>query len=176
MELEQNDVFDGAWLGSADPNDILLEVEYEASVGSTPKVDVIQRAPPTDSVPYTSQQPCTNAESPHSQALGQYAAPKTDTEIISVRDKGIPEKNQQDTKYCTKQWDEWRQHRMKATCVTIAELHLLSSKELAYWLTHFIQKEVWWRVHTTQHLLWSYEAATVIWTSQYRLIQRPRFL
>ena len=119
MELEQNDVFDiCAWLGSPDPNDSLLEatsLEYEASVGSTPKVDVIRRAPPTDSVPSTLQQPCTNAEPPHSQALGRYAAPKTDAEIISAREKGIPEKTNEDTKYCTKLWDEWRQHRKKTT-------------------------------------------------------------
>ena len=68
----------------------------------------------------------------------RFAPPKTEAEIIMARKAGIPKRTQQDTKYCTKVWDEWRQHRQQTTGVQIRSLHLLPPTELAHWLTRFV--------------------------------------
>ena len=68
----------------------------------------------------------------------RFAPPKTEAEIIMARKTGIPKRTQQDTKYCTKVWDEWRQHRQQTTGVQIRPLDLLSPTELAHWLTRFV--------------------------------------
>ena len=151
--MEVYDFFDSEirdWLGTPDFTDDVdalheaASVEYESCVGSTQHAthtDFV-RGPPTTSshahVPSCSHPrfyeplPPTQDTNAPSSSHSRYAPPKTDAEIASAREKGVPQKTKQDTKYCTKLWDEWRQHRMQTTGVIIAELHLLPLNELAY--------------------------------------------
>ena len=72
-----------------------------------------QRAPrlpaPPSRVPTSSSLPCT-----------RFAPPKTDVEIAREREKGIPKKTLEDTKYCLKLWEEWRRHRQQTTYILSA--------------------------------------------------------
>ena len=53
------------------------------------------------------------------------ATPKTNEEIQHARKEGIPQRTQQDTKYCVQLWKEWRVHRQ-------------GSVGEARWLTYFV--------------------------------------
>ncbi len=68
----------------------------------------------------------------------RFAPPKTDAEIANERQKGIPKKTQEDTKYCLNIWVEWRKHRQQTTGDTIATLQEMTRDELQHWLTRFI--------------------------------------
>ena len=95
----------------------------------------------TDSSPsHILARPLTNppANSSSTSINGsRFAPPKTEAEIIIARKTGIPKRTQQDTKYCTKVWDKWRQHRQQTTGVQIKSLDLPPT-ELAHWLTRFV--------------------------------------
>ena len=86
----------------------------------------------TDDAPVPGTSPSLPSSSATSSSRCRFAPPKT------AREAGIPHKTEQDTRYCKKVWDQWREHRMKTTGVNIAPLHHLSLAELAHWLTNFI--------------------------------------
>ena len=48
-----------------------------------------------------------------SQSHSCFAPPKTDTEILCAREAGIPFKTKEDTKYCVRVWEDWREHRQQ---------------------------------------------------------------
>ena len=43
--------------------------------------------------------------------ISRFAKPKTEQEILQARAQGVPNKTIQDTKYCVRVWEAWRDHR-----------------------------------------------------------------
>ena len=68
----------------------------------------------------------------------RFAPPKTTEEIVRAREKGIPKRTQQDTKYCVNIWDEWREYRRRSTGIVIAPLQQLPPHQLNEFLTMFV--------------------------------------
>lgn len=68
----------------------------------------------------------------------RYAPPKTDQEVIDARQRAVPKKTQEDTKYCYKLFYEWSIARQKATGETIGKLCEMSDSEIQHWMTRFI--------------------------------------
>ena len=68
----------------------------------------------------------------------RFATPKTNDEIVEARRQGIPKRTQQDTEYCKRLWEEWRNHRNTTTGENISPLIDLSESQLNHWLTCFI--------------------------------------
>ena len=71
---------------------------------------------------------------PHSR----FATPKRAEEVMDARLKGIPKRTQQDTQYCLKLWEEWRQHRQGATGEIIAPITAMQDNQLSHWLSCFV--------------------------------------
>ena len=68
----------------------------------------------------------------------RFAPPKTDEEIAQERQKGIPKRTLQDTKYCVTLWDEWRKSRQHSTGEEVDAIEKLTEEQLDHWLTRFI--------------------------------------
>lgn len=74
------------------------------------------------------------------QNITRYAQAKTDDQVLLARKSSVPEKTQQDTKWCVRLWDEWAEHRNSqmpdkqiATPITAIPLG-----DLSYWLERFV--------------------------------------
>ena len=67
-----------------------------------------------------------------------FGNPKTTEEILEARRQGIPLRTQQDTQYCIRLWEEWRNYRQTATNENISPLIELDNAELDNWLTCFV--------------------------------------
>ena len=110
---------------------------------------------PTAQVPANQPLPLTPqvgaALLPHSQAAAplrqpsscssttsRFAAPKTNKEIEEARRQGIPRRTQQDTQYCVRLWEEWRQHRNTVSEESVAPLSELSVSQLNHSLSCFV--------------------------------------
>ena len=68
----------------------------------------------------------------------RFGNPKTTEEILEARRQGIPLRTQQDTQYCIRLWEEWRNYRQTATNENISPLIELDNAELDNWLTCFV--------------------------------------
>ena len=64
---------------------------------------------PASETPNPAQLPCS--PTPKSR----FAAPKTARDIQEARRQGVPKKTQQDTSYCVRVWEQWRNYR-RETC------------------------------------------------------------
>ena len=67
-----------------------------------------------------------------------FAKVVTDQEVEEARAKGVPQKTQQDTKYCYGLWESWVEYRVQENGDNIGKIQELGKQELQYWLTRFI--------------------------------------
>ena len=67
-----------------------------------------------------------------------FAKPVSSKDIEQVMKSAVPEKTQQDNKYCAKLWHDWVSYRRKETNVIIPSLHNITSTELQHWMCPFI--------------------------------------
>ena len=79
--------------------------------------------------------PCAPAPT---SSTRRFTLPKRDAEVCAEQILGVPQKNQEDTKYCFHFWEEWRTSREKSTGVNINNLTQMFNHELQHWLTRFI--------------------------------------
>ena len=68
----------------------------------------------------------------------RYALPKTDREVDEARLSAIPQKNQDDTKYGFKLFEDWRKQRQETTGEVIGDLCKLPDDQIQHWMTRFI--------------------------------------
>ena len=71
-----------------------LRDEYESQSGFRPASETPNPAPTTSPTPKS-----------------RFAAPKTARDIQEARRQGVPKKTQQDTSYCVRVWEQWRDYR-----------------------------------------------------------------
>ena len=96
-------------------------------------------APPTATtdnsarVSTTRPAPTTTAAVP-----SRFAPPKTSEEIQKGRQNSIPTKTKEDTKYCYKLWESWREYRQSCSAQTIPCLQDMAPTELNHWLSRFV--------------------------------------
>ena len=97
---------------------------------------------PTNAIPdircQASSTPACSYTPTLSTSAGRFAPPKTDREIQEVRNKGIPKKTLEDTKYCVKVWEEWCSYRRQTCRDTIPPLQCIVPSQLQHWLTRFV--------------------------------------
>ena len=67
-----------------------------------------------------------------------FASIKTDSEVESARAADIPQKTQQDTKYCIGIWEEWTLHRAGENGDIIGSIGEMNKEEMSHWLSRFI--------------------------------------
>ena len=68
----------------------------------------------------------------------RFAPPKTSREIEGGRIDSVPIKTKQDTTYCLKLWESWREYRQNCTSETIPQLKNMTAEELTHWLSRFV--------------------------------------
>ena len=73
-------------------------------------------------------------------ATPRYARITTDQDILKARKQSIPEKTQQDTTWCVRQWNDWVEHRNEENGSRTIPTPITSipKEELAYWLERFV--------------------------------------
>ena len=67
----------------------------------------------------------------------RFAPPTTEEEIQRARKERIPHKTRQDTKFCTKVWEAWREEREKTTKQNTPSLEEMNNTDINNWLSHF---------------------------------------
>ena len=97
--------------------------EYKSQSGSRPASETPNPAPTTSPT-----------------LKSRFAAPKTARDILEARRQGVPKKTQQDTSYCVRVWEQWRNYR-KETCgnIILALTDIIPSN-LQHWLNYFVLK------------------------------------
>ena len=68
----------------------------------------------------------------------RFAPPKTNADIERGRIDSVPKKTQQDTKYCCKLWDSWREYRQSIAPENIPLLRDMTTEEINHWLSRFV--------------------------------------
>ena len=94
-------------------------------------------APPTTTRP----SPTPTADQPHPSgppAASRFAGPVTDAEVLDRRESAIPAKTAQDTKYCTKVWQQWSDYRNLTQNSGIPQLSVISRPQFKHWLVRFV--------------------------------------
>ena len=79
----------------------------------------------------------------------RFGNPKTNEEILEARRQGVALRTQQDTQYCVRLWEEWRNYRQTATNEKISPLIELDNAELDHWLTCFVLRKMDLFTHRT---------------------------
>ena len=90
--------------------------------------------------PLTLAPTSSSSNPPTSSSRCRFAEPKTDEEVHRVRTLVVPKKTFEDTQYCFRLWEAWREHRNTTTAVQIGSNEQMSNSELQHWLNLFIQK------------------------------------
>ena len=67
----------------------------------------------------------------------RFATPITDEEVVELRKMAIPKRTMQDTQYCIRQWEAWRDHRNLSGLV-VPSLCDMDTQSLSHWLTRFV--------------------------------------
>ena len=93
---------------------------------------------PSWSCPSSPLPSCSSSQAAFFLQFYKHAAPKTNKEIEEARRQGIPRRTQQDTQYCVRLWEEWRQHRNTVSEETVAPLSELSVSQLNHSLSCFV--------------------------------------
>ena len=76
-------------------------------------------------------------ESLQQSSSSRFAAPKTNKEIVEARKEAVPKKTRQDTEYCIRVWESWRENRNYSGS-DVPLLLEMDSVAQAYWLTRCI--------------------------------------
>ena len=83
-----------------------------------------------------------NYEQKHDIAETQqrFAFPKTEKEVVKAKKASVPKKTQQDTNYCVRLWNQWKQYRNGTTTneKVPEELTVMGKESVQYWLSRFI--------------------------------------
>ena len=96
-------------------------------------------APPPDST-YPEPTPVhtiTNSahQRPPTASARRFAPLKSDEELQRARERAVPKKTKQDTKFCINIWDEWSKHRTGTRILPLTEV---TNAEMQYRLSQFI--------------------------------------
>ncbi len=127
--MELKDLLGGellAWLADGEPDTVENNAGDYAIYGERAAAASANAGATTGSTPQPGSTlpactPTATGSSSHSlptatsRSCVRFAPPKTDAEIEVEREKGIPKKTLEDTKYCLKIWEEWRKHRVQTT-------------------------------------------------------------
>ena len=121
----------------------------------------------------SSSNPPTSSSSnpPTSSSRCRFAEPKTDEEVHRERTLWVSKKTFEDTQYCFRLWEAWKEHRNIATAVQIGSIVQKSNSELQHWLTLFIQKAGRQHVSTGKlapHYCWFDDTPQVEWKAPSR--------
>ena len=70
----------------------------------------------------------------------RFAAPKSEEEILQMRQNAVPLKTRQDTAYCLRVWDAWAASRNENTELIdkIPPLLQITTEKLQFWITRFV--------------------------------------
>ena len=70
----------------------------------------------------------------------RFAAPKSEEEILQMRQNAVPLKTRQDTAYCLRVWDAWAASRNENTELIdkIPPLLRITTEKLPFWITRFV--------------------------------------
>ena len=96
-------------------------------------------APPTTTTDNRARASTTRPAPTTTAAVpSRFAPPKTSEEIQKGRQNRIPTKTKEDTKYCYKLWESWREYRQSCSAQTIPCLQDMTPTELNHWLSRFV--------------------------------------
>ena len=96
-------------------------------------------APPTATTDNSARASTTRPAPTTTAAVpSRFAPPKTSEEIQKGRQNRIPTKTKEDTKYCYKLWESWREYRQSCSAQTIPCLQDMAPTELNHWLSRFV--------------------------------------
>ena len=114
-----------------------LDTLFLAAYAQDVYVHVAPSPPPTGSAT-----PTHNRNQPHPSTstvqAPRFATPISDEDIVQRRKSAVPKKTNEDTKYCTKVWEEWCQYRREYHHSDIPTLHHITRTQLQHWLTRFV--------------------------------------
>ncbi len=116
-------------LQSALPSNSLQSVHQSSSLQSAS----FQSSPSQSDLQFSSSQSALQTIA----SVSRFSQPVPDDEIVKARIKAIPKKTRQDTHYCVRLWNSWRDNRRKLG-FDVPQLSEVDKIIQAQWLTRFI--------------------------------------
>ncbi len=117
--------------GSGDTEEEIDHIMLELSqqLQSSPTFELLDSSPTQEQLPAEQDIPVS--------AASRFATPVTDEEVTEARKMAVPKRTAQDTQYCIRQFESWRDHRNLHGSI-VPSLHDLDPCTLSHWLTRFV--------------------------------------